>query len=151
MSKRILLCDDESHILRAAEFKFKRAGYEVACACDGEEAWEQIQIQIPDILVTDCQMPRLSGLQLAQRVKETPATSHLPVIMLSAKGFELSPQELRENYNICCLMGKPFSPRELFARVEAVLAGEAAPPALTDAPPLATPATALGVPSAAIH
>lgn len=151
MSKRILLCDDESHILRAAEFKFKRAGYEVACASDGEEAWEQIQIQIPDILVTDCQMPRLSGLQLAQRVKESPATSHLPVIMLSAKGFELSPQELRDKYNICCLMGKPFSPRELFARVEAVLAGEAAPAALTDAPPLATPAAVLGVPSVAVH
>lgn len=143
MSKRILLCDDESHILRAAEFKFKRAGYEVACASDGEEAWQQIQRQLPDILVTDCQMPRMSGLQLAQRVKETPHTSHLPVIMLSAKGFELSPQELHEQYGICCLMGKPFSPRELFARVESVLAGEATAPPTSLASPLTTPAAAI--------
>jgi two-component system, OmpR family, alkaline phosphatase synthesis response regulator PhoP len=136
MTKRILLCDDESHILRAAEFKFKRAGYEVACACDGEEAWLEIQRQIPDILVTDCQMPRLSGLGLAQRVKELPATSHLPVIMLSAKGFELSPEELRNRYGIRCLMGKPFSPRELHARVEAVLAGEAEAQAAPPGPAL---------------
>jgi DNA-binding response OmpR family regulator len=125
MTKRILLCDDELHILRAAEFKFKRAGYEVHCACDGQEGWEKIQRIRPDIVVTDCQMPRLSGLALAQRIRSTPTTADLPVIMLSAKGFELSPQELRANYGIRALMAKPFSPRELFARVEAVLAGEA--------------------------
>ena len=92
MTKRILLCDDELHILRAAEFKFKRAGYEVVCANDGQEGWEQIEQQRPDIVVTDCQMPRLSGLGLAERIRQTPATADLPVIMLSAKGFELSPR-----------------------------------------------------------
>jgi two-component system alkaline phosphatase synthesis response regulator PhoP len=126
MSKRILLCDDELHILRAAEFKFKRAGYEVMCAGDGQEGWEKVQKFHPDIVVTDCQMPRLSGLALAERIKSTPATAHLPVIMLSAKGFELSPEELRAKYGIRVLMAKPFSPRELFTRVEAVLAGEQA-------------------------
>jgi two-component system alkaline phosphatase synthesis response regulator PhoP len=124
MTKRILLCDDEMHILRAAEFKFKRAGYDVICASDGQEAWEQVQALRPDIVVTDCQMPRLNGLQLAELIKNTPATSDLPVIMLSAKGFELSPQELRNQFGIRCLMSKPFSPRELFSRVESVLAGE---------------------------
>jgi len=128
MSKRILLCDDELHILRAAEFKFKRAGYDVVCANDGQEGWEQILAQHPDIVVTDCQMPRLNGLQLAERIRSTPETSHLPVIMLSGKGFELSAEELRERFGIRCLMGKPFSPRELFARVEAVLAGETLSP-----------------------
>jgi DNA-binding response OmpR family regulator len=124
MSKRILLCDDELHILRAAEFKFKRAGYEVVCASDGQEGWERIQQRRPDIVVTDCQMPRLSGLGLAQRIRQTPTTADLPVIMLSAKGFELSADDLRQQYGIRCLMAKPFSPRELFARVESVLAGE---------------------------
>ena len=126
MAKRILLCDDELHILRAAEFKFKRAGYDVVCANDGQEGWEHICEQRPDIVVTDCQMPRLSGLGLAQRILLTPETAGLPVIMLSAKGFELSREELRTDYGIRELMGKPFSPRELFARVEAVLAEEAA-------------------------
>src|SRR5688572_17488063 len=118
MTKRILLCDDELHILRAAEFKFKRAGYEVVLATDGQEGWEKIQQARPDIVVTDCQMPRLSGLGLAERIRSTPALAGLPMIMLSAKGFELSPEELRTSYGIRCLMAKPFSPRELFARVE---------------------------------
>ena len=130
MTKRILLCDDELHILRAAEFKFKRAGYEVVCAGDGQEGWECIQQQCPDIVVTDCQMPRLSGLGLAERIRQTPGTADLPVIMLSAKGFELSSAELRSQYGIRHLMAKPFSPRELFVRVEAVLAGEEAAAAL---------------------
>jgi two-component system, OmpR family, alkaline phosphatase synthesis response regulator PhoP len=124
MTKRILLCDDELHILRAAEFKFKRAGYEVVCANDGQEGWERIEERHPDIVVTDCQMPRLSGLGLAERIRHTPATADLPIIMLSAKGFELSLEQLRTQYGIRCLMAKPFSPRELFARVEAVLAGQ---------------------------
>jgi two-component system, OmpR family, alkaline phosphatase synthesis response regulator PhoP len=122
-TKRILLCDDELHILRAAEFKFKRAGYEVICAGDGQEGWELIEKKRPDIVVTDCQMPRLSGLGLAERIRQSPATADLPVIMLSAKGFELSADELRDQYGIRCLMAKPFSPRELFARVESVLNG----------------------------
>lgn len=124
MTKRILLCDDELHILRAAEFKFKRAGYDVVLATDGQEGWEKILERRPDIVVTDCQMPRLSGLALAERIKSSPQTSDLPVIMLSAKGFELSPEELLARYGIRTLMAKPFSPRELFARVEAVLSGQ---------------------------
>lgn len=123
MSKRILLCDDEIHILRAAEFKFKRAGYDVVLAGDGEEGWQAIQQQQPDIVVTDCQMPRLSGLGLAERIKNDPGTCHLPVIMLSGKGFELSEPEIQEKYGIRGLIGKPFSPRELFHQVETLLAG----------------------------
>jgi DNA-binding response OmpR family regulator len=88
------------------------------------EGWQPSAGNQPDIVVTDCQMPRLSGLGLAERIKHHPQTADLPVIMLSAKGFELSPDELREQFGIRCLLAKPFSPRELFARVEAVLAGE---------------------------
>ena len=128
MSKRILLCDDEIHILRAAEFKFRRAGYDVLCASDGEEAWELIQKQTPDVVVTDCQMPRLNGLGLAERIQGNVATAHIPVIMLTGKGFELSPRQLKEHYGIRLLLGKPFSPRELFQHVESVL-GLGAPPA----------------------
>jgi len=78
MAQHVLLCDDEIHILRAAEFKLKRAGYDVRIAGDGQEAWEAIEVQKPDILITDCQMPRLDGFGLVQRVRQNPDTEHLP-------------------------------------------------------------------------
>ncbi|QDU30309.1 Alkaline phosphatase synthesis transcriptional regulatory protein PhoP [Anatilimnocola aggregata] len=144
MQKRILLCDDELHILRAAEFKFSRAGYHVQCAANGEEAWTLIEQQLPDVLVTDCQMPRLNGLELARRIKDHPATCHLPVIMLSAKGFELSSSQLRDEYGIVKLLCKPFSPRELFNVVESLLGGhEGASDALVGLPIAATVPTAV--------
>jgi two-component system, OmpR family, alkaline phosphatase synthesis response regulator PhoP len=122
MTKRILLCDDEIHILRAAEFKLKRAGYDVRIASDGEEAWEAIQAQKPDILVTDCQMPRLDGIGLVQRIRTNPATAELPVFMLTAKGFELSHEQLASMWNVMAVIAKPFSPRDLLQRVQAALA-----------------------------
>ena len=121
MTKRILLCDDEIHILRAAEFKLKKAGYDVCIASDGQAAWEAIQRQKPDILITDCQMPQLDGLGLIQKVRDNPDTADLPIFMLTAKGFELSSEELTEKWNVMAVIAKPFSPRELLQRVEAVL------------------------------
>ncbi|MHB1036959.1 MAG: response regulator [Pirellulales bacterium] len=120
MTRRILLCDDESHILRAAQFKLSRAGYEVDCAGDGEEAWQTIACRCPDLVVTDCQMPRLDGLGLAQRIHGHPDTCHVPVLMLSAKCFELTPEELAAA-GILAVLTKPFSPRELLRMVEEVL------------------------------
>ena len=121
MTKSVLLCDDELHILRAAEFKLKRAGLEVRCGSDGEEAWQLIQENQPDILVTDCQMPRLDGLGLIRRIRENPETTHLPIVMLTAKGFELSRGDLEEELGIAAILAKPFSPRELLECVQEVL------------------------------
>ncbi len=121
MTKRILLCDDEIHILRAAEFKLKKAGYDVRIAGDGQEAWEAIQQQKPDILITDCQMPRMDGFGLVQKVRENPQTADLPIFMLTAKGFELSHDELAEKWNVMAVIAKPFSPRELLQRVDSAL------------------------------
>ena len=73
MTKRVLLCDDEIHILRAADFKIRRGGYDVRTAGDGEEAWEMIQAETPDIVISDCQMPRLDGLGLVARMRQNPA------------------------------------------------------------------------------
>ena len=126
MPKRILLCDDEIHILRAAEFKLRRAGYDVQTASDGQEAWELIEDQTPDILITDCQMPRLDGFGLTERVRQNPATRDLPVLMLTAKGFELSREELARKWNVIGVIAKPFSPRELLKTVDNILAGETA-------------------------
>lgn len=122
MSRRVLLCDDEIHILRAAEFKLSKAGFDVQCAGDGQEGWEIIERSPPDIVVTDLQMPRMTGLQLAQKVRENPATRDLPILMLTAKGYELTQQELAARWGIAAVMTKPFSPRELLKTVEQTLA-----------------------------
>ena len=127
MTAQILLCDDEIAILRAAEFKLKGAGLNVRCASNGEDAWREIERSCPDLVVTDLQMPRLDGFGLCRRIRDNPLTRHLPVIMLTAKGFELSPAESTEKYGIAKLMVKPFSPRELLRTVEQLLAERVAP------------------------
>jgi two-component system alkaline phosphatase synthesis response regulator PhoP len=126
---RLLICDDEVHILRAAEFKLKRAGYEVRTAFDGEEAWQAIQAEMPDMLITDYQMPRLDGLQLIARCRETAATKTLPIVLLTAKGLELDQPGLIAKFKLGAIFSKPFSPRELQSRVEQLVGKPVTPAA----------------------
>lgn len=123
----VLLCDDELHILKAAEFKLKRAGFEVQCANNGREGWEAIQARKPDLLVTDLQMPYLNGIQLAQQVRERFDARELPIIMLTGKGYEMSQEQLWEQLQIARVMNKPFSPRELLQIVEEMLSAAVGP------------------------
>ena len=123
MSKKVLLCDDEIHILRAAEIKVSRSGYEVRIAHDGQEAWEAIQQDLPDVLVTDVQMPRVDGFELSQRIRDNPATRHLPILMLTAKGFELTYPDMLERWGIAAILAKPFSPRELVRLIDHIVGG----------------------------
>ena len=125
MAKQVLLCDDEIAILKAAEFKLQSAGIEVRTAHNGEEAWQEIERLLPDLVVTDLQMPQMDGFSLCRRIRDNPATHHLPIVMLTAKGYELSPAESTEKYGIAKLMVKPFSPRELLRTVEHILAEQA--------------------------
>jgi two-component system alkaline phosphatase synthesis response regulator PhoP len=127
MSHKVLLCDDEIHILRAAEIKISRAGYDVSIAHDGQEAWEMIQADCPDVLVTDLHMPRCDGLELTARIRGNAACKDVPIVMLTAKGFELPRQELIEKWNIVDILAKPFSPRELVGLINKIL--ETAPTA----------------------
>ncbi len=126
MSANILVCDDEIHIVRAVEFKLSRSGYEVRCAADGQQAWQEIERQPPDLLITDYQMPNMNGLALIERVRERALTRDLPVIVLSAKGFELSLRELAVRWGVLQVMDKPFSPRQLLRLVELALNERAA-------------------------
>jgi len=130
MNRRILICDDEIHILRAAQIKLTRAGYEVDCAGDGVEGWEKIEANCPDVVVTDCQMPRLDGFGLVQAIRKDERFAHLPVIMLTAKGFEIAHRDAGDRYQILAILAKPFSPRQLLKYVEEILetGGLKAPP-----------------------
>jgi DNA-binding response OmpR family regulator len=121
MSHRIHICDDEPHIVLAVSLKFSKAGFQVTTANDGQAAWEAIQLSPPDLLITDLQMPRLDGLGLIQRLRSDPQLREVPVILLTAKGFELEADELRSEYGVQHVICKPFSPRELVALANSLL------------------------------
>lgn len=123
--KTILVADDESHILHVVSLKLRNAGFRVLTARDGQEALEIAQIQHPDLLITDYHMPQLSGLELCQRLKQDQATSMIPAIMLTARGYHLEPQDTEQS-GILRMLSKPFSPRHLLSTVNEVLEGKAA-------------------------
>lgn len=116
----ILLADDEAHITCVVAAKLRSAGYTVSTARDGEEAFALAQASPPDLVITDLQMPRMSGLELARALKETAATSKIPVIMLTARGYIAEPAELAKT-NIARMMSKPFSAREVVKSVTELL------------------------------
>jgi len=124
-AKKILVADDESHILNVVSLKLKNAGYLVSTARDGQEALELAQLEHPDLLITDYHMPQLSGIELCQRLKSDPATANIPAIMLTARGYELEPGDT-EKSGILCMISKPFSPRQLLSTVMEMLEKHAA-------------------------
>ena len=118
--KRILVVDDEAHIVHVVSMKLRNAGYEVISASDGEEAFDAAMAQLPDMVITDLQMPVMSGLDLCAKLKSTPATALIPALMLTARGFNLNSADLART-NIRGVLSKPFSPREVLEKVTAVL------------------------------
>src|SRR5438094_1465567 len=88
-SKTILVADDESHILHVVSLKLRNAGYRVLTARDGQEAFELASTEMPDLLITDYHMPQLSGLEWCRKRKQDPATSMIPAIMRTARGYHL--------------------------------------------------------------
>ena len=123
--KTILVADDESHILNVVSLKLRNAGYRVITASDGQEALELAGVEKPDLVITDYHMPRLSGIELCRRLKQEAATSSIPAIMLTARGYSLDVQDTAES-GILQMISKPFSPRQLLATVEEVLSKSAA-------------------------
>src|SRR5262245_39891912 len=103
----ILLADDEAHITCVMAQKLRSAGYGVVAARDGEEALELTLRTRPAIVITDLQMPRMSGLELAIRLRETEETASIPVIMLTARGYIMDPATTAKT-NIRHVIGKPF-------------------------------------------
>ena len=121
MNYHIHVCDDEPHIVLAVSLKFTKSGFRVTSDNNGESAWESILRDPPQLLITDLQMPRMDGLELIKRMRSDPNLKDIPVILLTAKGFELDEDELRSEYRIQQVLPKPFSPRELVAIANSLL------------------------------
>lgn len=121
MSRRsILVVEDEPDIAEIIQYNLTREGYRVDIVGDGERALEQIVRDAPDLVLLDLMLPGLDGLELCRRMKEDPVTRPIPVIMVTAKGEE-SEVVLGLGVGADDYVAKPFSPRELTARVRAVL------------------------------
>lgn len=122
MSQRILIVDDEAHILQVLSLKLQNAGYEVKTAVDGEEGFEVACEFQPDLVITDFQMPYLTGLDLCKALRGDERTTNVPVLMLTARGYALDEKDLKIG-NIKDVLSKPFSPRSVVEQVREILAG----------------------------
>ena len=121
MSHRIVVCDDEVHVTRSVALKLTKAGFAVEAAQDGAGALEAVRRAMPALVITDCQMPRMGGIELCRQLRSDPATRDLPVIMLTAKGYEFDHDEMKRELGLSEVVLKPFSPRELLQTVEGIL------------------------------
>ena len=121
MGKKVLVADDEAHIRHVLSMKLSNAGYDVVTATDGEEALEVCLTETPDLVCTDYQMPYMSGLDLCRQLHENERTRNIPILMLTARGFDIEPEEMAAA-RISAVLAKPFSPREVLARVNELLA-----------------------------
>jgi len=124
-TRTILVADDESHILNVVSMKLRNAGYRVVTARDGREALDAARHEKPDLIITDYHMPELSGLEVCRRLKEDAATSQIPAIMLTARGYNLEAHDT-EGSGVLFMLSKPFSPRQLLEFVNDVLQKAAA-------------------------
>jgi two-component system alkaline phosphatase synthesis response regulator PhoP len=118
--KKVLVVDDEIHIVHVVAIKLRNNGYEVISADNGAEAFELACSEKPDIVVTDFQMPIMTGLELVEKLRQEEDTRDIPVIMLTARSFAIS-KEQRNSLQISGCLSKPFSPRELLENIEDVL------------------------------
>jgi len=119
MAKKILVVDDERHIVRLVEVNLARAGYDVVVAYDGVEALEVFQKQKPDMVVLDVMMPRMDGFEVLKKLQADPDSRDVPVIMLTAKAQDA---DIFRGWSsgVSSYLTKPFNPRELLTFVERI-------------------------------
>jgi two-component system alkaline phosphatase synthesis response regulator PhoP len=118
--KKVLAVEDEEDILELVEYNLNKHGFQVLKSMSGEEGLKLARSKLPDAVVLDLMLPDLDGLEVCRALKGDPATAHIPIVMLTAKGEEadvVSGLEMgADDY-----LPKPFSPRVLVARVKAVI------------------------------
>ncbi|MCI9515702.1 MAG: response regulator transcription factor [Lachnospiraceae bacterium] len=117
MAKKVLVVDDEKLIVKGIRFSLEQDGMEVDCAYDGEEALEMVQAKEYDIVLLDIMLPKLTGLEVCQQIREF---STVPVVMLTAKGDDMD-KILGLEYGADDYITKPFNILEVKARIKAII------------------------------
>jgi two-component system, OmpR family, alkaline phosphatase synthesis response regulator PhoP len=120
MKERILIVEDEKDIVKMLEYNFKKEGYRTLSCYDGEEVMDLALRERPDIIILDLMLPGMGGLEVCKMLKKEEKTQSIPIIMLTAKAQE-SDKIVGLELGADDYITKPFSPRELLARIKAVL------------------------------
>jgi len=118
--KKILIVDDEPDIVQLISYNLKKEGFHIATALDGEEALKKVREGHFDLVILDLMLPGIHGMELCRILRNNPKTAHIPIIMLTARGEESDKVRGLET-GADDYMTKPFSPKELMARVKAIL------------------------------
>jgi two-component system, OmpR family, alkaline phosphatase synthesis response regulator PhoP len=118
---KILVIDDEPDILRVIVKILESRGHEVWTASDGPEALERVGREMPDAIVLDLQLPRMDGFEVCRRLKEDPATRHIPVVMMSAAYVTLDDARRGQTAGADEYVVKPFLREVLIHNVERLL------------------------------
>ncbi|MDT8344961.1 MAG: response regulator [Thermohalobaculum sp.] len=116
MTRRVLLAEDEPHIVESLQFLLGRAGFAVTVVSDGEAAFSRALADLPDVLVLDVMLPGINGFEVLRRLRAEAGTAHLPVVMLTAKG-QREDRETAHRWGADLFIAKPFSNAELVAAV----------------------------------
>jgi DNA-binding response OmpR family regulator len=120
VSELVMVIEDEKEIRDLVRYNLEKAGYRVAAAADGEEGLRQLFAARPDALVLDLMLPGMNGLEILREVRQEPVTHDLPVLVLTARSAEMD-KLLGFEHGADDYLTKPFSPRELVARVKALV------------------------------
>ena len=126
MATTVLIVEDDPEIREMLNFSLTRAGFTVIEAATGEMALQRLDTDLPDILIVDWMLPGMSGVELAKRIRRDELTRALPLLMLTARSEETDVLKSFES-GIDDYMSKPFSPKELVARIKALLRRSGAP------------------------
>src|ERR1700757_5247734 len=118
--KGVLLIEDDRDIVELVRYNLEREGFQVAAATDGASGLAQIRKTPPDILLLDLMLPKLSGLDICKEIRRDTSLNRLPILMLTARGEEAD-RVVGLEMGADDYVTKPFSPRELVARVKALL------------------------------
>ena len=120
MATSVLVVEDEPDIRDLVVFHLERESFQVRTARTGAEALRQVKASATDLIILDLMLPELDGLEVCRRLRRDPATSFIPVIMLTAKGDEVD-RVVGLEIGADDYVTKPFSPKELVARIRAIL------------------------------
>ncbi len=118
--QRILVVEDDKHISKLVKYNLEKAGFECTVTITGEEAFEVLDKEPIELIILDIMLPKMDGFQACKQIKQDKKFSHIPIIMLTAKGEEVD-RVVGFELGADDYVVKPFSPRELVLRVKAIL------------------------------